>query len=68
MIKFSNVNQKMMSIYVEAQTVITQKRQAEIEEQMRKAQAAELQANLSKLATEVSVSPDAPNHTISAPA
>lgn len=54
----------MMSVYVEAQTVITQKRQVEIEEQARKAQAAELQASLSKLATEASISPDTATNTI----
>lgn len=58
----------MMSIYVEAQTVITQKRQTEIEEQMRKAQAAELQSSLSKLATEASISPDTSSNTISSTA
>lgn len=58
----------MMSIYVEAQTVITQKRQTEIEEQMRKAQAAELQASLSKLVSEASISPDASTNTISSTA
>lgn len=58
MLKFSSVNQKVMGVYVEAQTAINQKRMAEVEAQMKQAQAAELAQNLNKISTDVSASPD----------
>lgn len=39
MIKFSNVNQKVMGIYVEAQTAINAKRMAELELQLKQQEA-----------------------------
>lgn len=43
MIKFSNVNQKVMGIYVEAQTAINAKRMAELESQLKQQQEAQQQ-------------------------
>lgn len=39
MIKFSNVNQKVMGLYVEAQTAINAKRMAELEIQLKQQEA-----------------------------
>lgn len=57
MIKFSNVNQKVMGIYVEAQTAINAKRMAELESQLKQQEVALQQQNVTENLGDVAVNP-----------